>query len=61
MHRIEHELRMKYIEEEHEMKVKEHLIKMEILNKKRMNMLLHYGNDFTSNLLMNMSMRYTNH
>lgn len=34
MHRKEHLLRMKYIEEEHSMKVKEHLLRMEILQKK---------------------------
>ena len=35
MHKREHELRMKYIHEEHEMKVEEHRVKMEILNRKK--------------------------
>ena len=33
MRRCEHELRMKYIEKEHQMKVREHLLKMEILKR----------------------------
>lgn len=36
MHRREHELRMKYIQKEHDLRLEEHHVKMEILNRKLM-------------------------